>query len=85
MTYSASYYTLFTISPYAYQDSYAKVNASVRLYSDDDRWEFAVIGRNLGNKRILGGSADKPGGRAGDVYSYSPRTREITFQVTSRF
>lgn len=85
VTYSAAYYTLFTISPFAYQESYAKVNASIRLYSDDDRWEFAVIGRNLGNKRVLGGSADKPGGRAGDVYSYSPRTREITFQVTSRF
>ncbi len=85
VTFSGSYYSLFTISPFAHQESYAKVNASVRLYSDDDRWEFAVIGRNLGNKRVLGGSADKPGGLGGDVYTYSPRVREITFQVTSRF
>jgi outer membrane receptor protein involved in Fe transport len=83
VTFSSSYLSLN--SPFARQESFAKVNASIRLYSDDDRWAFAVIGRNLGNKRILGGSADKPGGVGGDIYSYSPRAREITFEITTRF
>jgi iron complex outermembrane receptor protein len=85
LVFSSGYYTSLADDDRARQKAYQKVNASIRLYSDDDRWSFAVIGRNLGNKRTLGGTADKPGGLSGDIFGNSLRAREITFQVTSRF
>ncbi|MEN3976987.1 TonB-dependent receptor [Emcibacter sp. SYSU 3D8] len=85
LVFSSGYYTSLADDDRARQDSFQKVNASIRLYSDDERWDFAVIGRNLGNKRTLGGTADKPGGLSGDIFGNSLRAREITFQVTSHF
>jgi outer membrane receptor protein involved in Fe transport len=85
LVFSSGYYTSLADDDRARQGSFQKVNASIRLYSDDERWDFAIIGRNLGNKRILGGTADKPGGLSGDIFGNSLRPREITFQVTSHF
>ena len=43
------------------QDAYAKLNASFRLFADNDRWEFAVIGRNLTEERTLNNGLDRTG------------------------
>lgn len=83
--FQGGYFTALPNDPRARQGNNVKVNASLRLYSDDDRWELAVIGRNIGNKRTLGGSADKPGGLAGDIFANSQRARQIIFQVTARY
>jgi outer membrane receptor protein involved in Fe transport len=85
LVFSSGYYTALANDDRARQESFQKINASIRLYSDDDRWDFAIIGRNLANERILGGTADKPGGLSGDIFGNSLRAREITFQVTTHF
>lgn len=85
LVFSSGYYTSLADDDRARQGSFQKINASIRLYSDDERWDFAIIGRNLANERILGGTADKPGGLSGDIFGNSLRAREITFQVTTHF
>jgi iron complex outermembrane receptor protein len=85
LSYSDSYYTNLTDDDLARQHSYAKVDASLRLYSDDNKYEFAVIGRNLTNKLILASTADKPGGAPGDIFGGIIRGREITVQATYHY
>ena len=41
-------------------DSYTIVDASVRLYSPDDRWEFTLIGRNITDELVILGYSDRP-------------------------
>jgi outer membrane receptor protein involved in Fe transport len=85
VSYSDGYYTNLTNDDRAKQHSYAKVDASLRLYSDDEKYEFAVIGRNLTNKLILASTADKPGGAPGDIFGGIIRGREITLQATYHY
>jgi iron complex outermembrane receptor protein len=85
-------------TPGAVQDDYVLVDASARLLDADDRWEFAVIGRNLSNRAIAftglgrpltGGSSGLPAGTPGQTFSDVTvgvqRGREIMFQITYRF
>jgi outer membrane receptor protein involved in Fe transport len=67
------------------QKSYAKLNASIRFHDPDDKWEFAVIGRNLTNEMILLTSGDTPGGGPGQLTGTLDRGREIAIQATARF
>lgn len=46
--------------PLSTQPAYISVDASVRLATVDDRWELALIGRNLTNEFIIGGTIDMP-------------------------
>ena len=41
-------------------DSYVILDASVRLYSADEHWEFTVIGRNLTDELVISGYGDRP-------------------------
>ncbi|MDB5576345.1 MAG: TonB-dependent receptor [Bradyrhizobium sp.] len=65
------------------QDGFARVNASLRLYSD--RFEFAVIGNNLTNKKYIISSADAAGNVPGTIYGFLGRPREVIFQATFHF
>lgn len=85
LIYMDAYETQLAQAPFSQQDSTVKINASVRLYSDDDSWEFAVIGKNLTNERMIGGSADKPGSLRGDIFAYALRARQIMLQGTIRY
>jgi iron complex outermembrane receptor protein len=49
-----SYYTIVPDLPGFVQKSYVKVDANIALHGGDDKWEVAVIGRNL-NDRITTG------------------------------
>ena len=70
--------------------------AGIRVMPENDRWELALIGRNLGNTHYFLRSADQPfsgsapGGAAAtsfraDTYAILSRSREIMLRATVRF
>lgn len=94
--YKSSYNPHPELHPGAHQDSVLFVNAGVRLFSNDRRWEVALIGRNLTEEyrvdvasnvpqtglAALTGS-NTPGGHA-DLTGNVNRGREIMLQLTFR-
>lgn len=56
--YSSSYATNFLLRPDMVQDSFFKVNARVALGPENEAWEVALIGNNLGNELVCGGAAN---------------------------
>ncbi len=46
--------------PNSRQPSYVNLDASVRLQTTDERWELAVIGKNLTNEFVVNGVYDGP-------------------------
>ncbi|MGE0665745.1 MAG: TonB-dependent receptor [Sphingomonadales bacterium] len=81
-------------NPYDIQKGYATFDASVRLGNEDGNWEFAVIGKNLGNKYALLSAGDTPGtggntgtanGFVADRYGTPIVGRTIEFQFTWRY
>ena len=60
LRYSSSYSYSATLDPYT-QGSYAIVDAALRLYSEDRRYEIALIGRNLSDKIYALGAGSRPG------------------------
>ncbi|MEJ5977658.1 TonB-dependent receptor [Novosphingobium sp. PS1R-30] len=64
-SYSGGYEYGTNYQPLAYQGAYAKLDATLRLFSEDKRWEFAVIGRNLTNKLNLINGIDRTGTGSG--------------------
>ena len=54
--FSDGYYTDAAQEPAGRQDSYVKVDARVGIEGSDGSWGLALIGRNLGNEKVLGAS-----------------------------
>ncbi len=86
--YSTGYYLETNNNPGGYQGDYATLDLSARLHND--KWEFAIIGKNITDTyyAVLGG--DKPlsqvySGLGGDITAQLGRPREVTFQITRRF
>lgn len=74
--------------------SYVTIDATARLMSADDRWEFAVIGKNLTDKQYFLGMQDGPAtgsgtgtvnGIAADQIGYGTTPRTVEFQMTFRY
>jgi len=59
----------------------------IRVHDADDRWEIALVGRNLTNERYGIYLTDKPGGPStgGQILAATGRTRELGVQGTVRF
>ena len=85
--YSGAYWANTTENPLARQADFWRINAAIRLHDADDRWEVALIGRNLTNERYGVYLTDKPGGPAtgGQILAATGRTREVAVQATVRF
>ena len=83
--YSGAYFGGESLSPYAFQESYWRFDASARLSFDDNNYELALIGRNLSNERFLQSTSDKPGTSSAQQYGTVSRPREIILQGTVRF
>ncbi len=64
-SYSGAYEYGTNYQPLAYQKSYAKLDATLRFFTEDKRWELAAIGRNLTNKRSLINGIDRTGTGSG--------------------
>lgn len=85
--------------PDTFQEGYVTVDASLRVFGQDDRWSLAVIGRNLTNEAILLTGAGRPGtggpsgldennpaaGRLADGRGTVDRLRSITLQAAFKF
>ena len=61
VAYSGAYVYGSNFQPWARQSAFAKVDATLRLFSEDKKWELALIGRNLTNKRNLVNGIDRTG------------------------
>jgi iron complex outermembrane receptor protein len=86
LRYTGASYAGVTQNPGSFQDSYYLINAGVRIYQQGSRgWDLAFIGRNLGNKRIIGFVEDKPGGGPGQIEAFGSRPRELTLQAMYHF
>ena len=83
--YTSSYIAQENYNPLSHQGSYWLVNASARIYAEDNGWELAFIGRNLTNENYIGFSVDHPGGSPGQIAVVGSRAREFLLQGTFRF
>ncbi|RJG52590.1 TonB-dependent receptor [Sphingobium terrigena] len=92
--YSDSYIVSGFGNPYSQIGSYVQLDAGVRIGSEDDRWEVAVIGKNLTNRFYVSGMADGPstgsgsgtaGGVHADVVGFAALPRTVQIQFTGRF
>lgn len=89
--FSSSYIAAVNLDPRTKQDSYAKLGARLALAEVDNKWEIALIGRNLTNQRILQTASSMPLATtitrgAGNAYNgIIDRPRTIAVQLTGRF
>lgn len=70
-----------TRDPLAVQPAYAKIDARIGIGAPDDRWELAVIGRNLTDKTTV--AFVGAGGLAATVFS--PDSRSLTVDAPRTF
>jgi outer membrane receptor protein involved in Fe transport len=80
----SSYFVNVDLNPGSLQKGYATVDASARLTLPDDRWEFAVIGRNLTNVEYGTVGLDKPYG-TGEVATITGLPRTVRMQLSYKF
>lgn len=95
MSFSSGFFTQVTSSPGSWQKHYALFDATVRLAEAQDKWELALIGRNLTDKYYFVRSSDipftgstpggAPVGTLGDTGAVPSRGREIMLRATVRF
>jgi iron complex outermembrane receptor protein len=64
-SYSGAYEYGTNYQPLAYQRAFTKLDATLRLFTDDRQWELALIGRNLTNNRSLINGIDRTGTGSG--------------------
>lgn len=83
--YSSAFLAQDNLDPYMRQGAYWKFNASVAVSTLDDKFELALIGRNLTDKYTIVNSQDKGFGSPGNYAPTFTRPREITLQATVRF
>src|SRR5690554_6111569 len=92
--YSDSYLGSGFGDPATRQSSYAVLDAGIRIGAEDDRWELALIGKNLTDKFYFtgGGSAPLTGSGTGtnaavqsDAMGYGAFPRTVSLQATIRY
>lgn len=92
--YSDSYLASAFNNPYSRQPPYVSLDASARLSTSDDRWQFSLIGKNLTNRFIATGVVDGPGTGTGtgttsgvfaDQIGYISMPRTVQVQLTWRY
>jgi len=80
--------------PDSRQNSYVNLDASVRIGSQDDRWEVAVLGKNLTNRFYVTGVVDGPSTGSGtgtpagvhaDQLGFATLPRTVQVQLTVRY
>lgn len=95
--YTSSYLTDDSSAPQSREGGYTLIDSTLRLFSDDETWELAFIGRNLSNKHywvaspnvpftpITGNATGTPQGVLGDRFAAVSRGREYLFQASYKF
>lgn len=91
--YSSSYLTSSFGTPLSRQPKYINLDASIRLRAADDRWEIALLGKNLTNQFVVTGVTDgsgsglrtgTPTGRTADQVGFVSMPRTVQLQLTWR-
>lgn len=96
LSYTSSFNFTDALRPDAVQDAYTKIDATIGIHGDDDRWSLSLIGRNLTNRRVVTAANDIPftggtgTGTAGtgvlaDMSAFVDNPREIFVEVAFRF
>lgn len=91
--YSGSYLGSSFGEPLSRNGSYISLDASVRLRTQDSRWEIALLGRNLTNNFHISGILDAPNSGTGtgtatalpaDILGLADNPRTVRLQLTWR-
>ena len=87
--YNSGYGLEGRITPWE-QNSFTLVDSSLRLYSEDNRWEVSLIAKNLSDKTYAFSEGTRPGAVIGasgfqDRVTTTSIGREITLQLRARF
>lgn len=95
LRYSSHYNASPFGNPDARQKSYVTLDVSARISTADERWEIALIGKNLTNRQILTGAQDitgtgsgtgaPNGGNGADFFGYSSLPRTVQLQLGFRY
>lgn len=81
-------------SPHSRQGAYSTLDAGIRIGRDDERWQIALIGKNLTNKFYSSGVVDGPSTGSGtgtsagvhaDQLGYGNVPRTVTIQLSTKF
>jgi iron complex outermembrane recepter protein len=92
--YSGSYVASSFNNPASRVGSYVNLDAGLRLITSGDKYELAVVGKNLTNRFYVGGVVDGPSTGSGtgtpagvpaDQFGFGNLPRTIQFQVSARF
>jgi len=92
--YSDSYLASAFGNPDSKQKSYVSIDASIRFGDVDDRWQVALIGKNLTNRFYITGIVDGPstgtgtGTAAGvhaDQLGFATLPRTVQIQISGKF
>lgn len=76
------------------QGSYVTIDAGIRLGTQDERWQIALVGKNLTNRFYVTGAVDGPstGGASGgltsahaDQLGFGTLPRTVMLQVSTKF
>jgi outer membrane receptor protein involved in Fe transport len=92
--YSSSYLASGFGNPDSRQSKYATLDAGIRVGAEDERWQVAVIGKNLTNRFYVTGVVDGPstGGASGgvtpahaDQLGFGTLPRTVMVQLSTKF
>jgi outer membrane receptor protein involved in Fe transport len=87
--FSGKYFTSSNLDPLQEQSSYYKLNARLSIAGESNRWELALVGKNLTNEDIMTLSGDVPlaGGSFGapGFSAFYEQPRSIALQATFRY
>lgn len=94
MQYTSKYNYSDALRPDAIQKGFTRWDAAARLRNENEGWELALIGRNLGNELVItaasdvgrtGGGTGTAGGFVGDINAIVERPREVHLQFSVNF
>jgi iron complex outermembrane receptor protein len=92
--FSSSYLASGFGNPSSHQDGYMTLDAGVRIGAQNDRWQLALIGKNLTNEFYVTGAVDGPSTGAGtgtaaglraDQLGFGNLPRTVQVQLTARY
>ncbi|MHA6766971.1 TonB-dependent receptor [Sphingobium ummariense] len=82
--FTTKYFQSATADPLLSQKGYAKIDARIGIGPADQRWEIAVIGKNLADKHTA--AFRQPfGGTPGSIFLYPERPRSIAIQASIKY
>lgn len=91
LIYSDDYLTTPSLDPKFQQDAYTKINARIALSGDNDKWELALIGKNLTDESIVSYANGLPvattltSDTSSGYYAFYERPKSVAIQGTIKF